>query len=96
MIVLCELGWWKLSTRGEFCMLKYWVRLCLMDDNRLPRKVYLLSRRQYLEGSQNWCGNIEKILNKYDLALLWLDEHKVKYPDPEELKGCNIGKYWRS
>ena len=35
--VLGELGWWKLRTRREFCKLKYWIRVLLMNENRLVR-----------------------------------------------------------
>jgi len=46
--VLGELGWWKLQTRRAFLKLKYWIKLSLMDDSRLVRKVYLMSRDAYL------------------------------------------------
>ena len=42
--VLGELGWWRLQTRREFLKLKYWFKVCLMEDSRLVRQVYLASR----------------------------------------------------
>src|SRR6185436_9763415 len=35
-----ELGWWRLSTRRDLLRLKYWINLILMDDGRLPKRMY--------------------------------------------------------
>ena len=43
-----ELGWWKLSTRRNFLMLKYWVGVLLMSESRLVKKVYNQSRKEYI------------------------------------------------
>ena len=43
-----ELGWWKLSTRREFLMLKYWIGLLLMNEERLVKAVYKQSKRVYI------------------------------------------------
>src|SRR6185436_15448010 len=54
--VLGELGWWRLKTRREYCKLKYWLRLLMMNNNRLVKKVYQTSKEQYLkDGTNNWC-----------------------------------------
>ena len=45
--VLGELGWWKLRTRREYCKLIYWIRILLMNENRLVKNVYHTSKREY-------------------------------------------------
>ena len=71
--VLGELGWWRLATRRRFCTLKYWIKLSLMEDDRLPRRTYLLSKELYYKhGTQNWCADIANMVDKYDLTELWM------------------------
>ena len=44
-----ELGWWKLSTRRYYLMLKYWIGLVFMNDTRLVKRVYNQSKLEYRE-----------------------------------------------
>jgi len=96
--VLGELGWWRLSTRRKFMKLKYWIKLCLMDETRLVRKVYKLSREAYTtDRKRNWCMEVHEMLVMYKLGHLWLDENLVKRPPEVNLNEYTIPrlkKYW--
>ena len=73
-----ELGWWKLSTRRNFLALKYWVKILLMSENRLVKKVYKQSKKEYIgRNRSNWLRNIHRLVQKYNLVDLWDDEERV-------------------
>jgi len=92
--VLGELGWWKLRARRDFLKLKYWIKICLMEDTRLVRKVYLLSRERYLKRrTKNWCSDVHKLVLRYGLQPIWQDEALIKNPvglNPNH----SVLKYW--
>lgn len=96
--VLGELGWWRLKTRREFLKLKYWIRLSLMDEARLVRQVYLASKDKYLTRRRtNWCSEIHKLVVKYGLQDIWLNEDLIKHPmslDANQRTVPRVKKYW--
>src|SRR6185503_6330427 len=99
--VLGELGWWKFETRVEFLMLKYWVKILLMDKNRLIRIVYNHSKEKYTkDGVENWCKKIHKLAIKYDLIELWRNEENIKITPPHTTQPTtnetNLRKRWYS
>jgi len=73
-----DLGWWKLSTRRHFLALKYWIRVLLMSDSRLVKRVYRQSKKEYIFRNRgNWAKYIHKLVQKYAVEELWSDESKV-------------------
>jgi len=96
--VIGELGWWRLKTRREYIKLKYWIHILLLDDTRLVKKVYNLSKQQYVaQNTDNWCKHIHKLAFKYNIGNFWSDETLIKQhiptvegdPSPMQLK-----RYW--
>jgi hypothetical protein len=95
--VLGELGWWKLRTRREFIKLKYWINILLMDDSRLVKRVYRISKQAFVDkGTNNWCSQIHKLAFKYQVGFLWEDETLVCPPENKEAKTSNqqLKAYW--
>src|SRR6185503_4445197 len=96
--VLGELGWWRLQARRDFLKLKYWIKLSLMNDSRLVRQVYLMSRDAYVNmRKKNWCSGIHALAAKYNLRELWRNENLIKQPAllaPQELTTVGLRKYW--
>jgi len=89
--VLGELGWWRLRTRREYTKLKYWIKIILMKETRLVKKIYRLSRKEYEENNtQNWCSLIHKILKKFKIEYLW-DENNLRVNNLNEKA---IQKHW--
>jgi hypothetical protein len=72
-----ELGLWSLQGRRDFKKLMYWMKLVLMDDNRLAKHVYKVSKNMCTKRKANWASTIRNILGKYELKHLWSDESKV-------------------
>jgi hypothetical protein len=99
--VLGELGWWTLQARREYLKIKFWIRLCLLDDTRLVRRVYQLSREAYQEHytNRNWCYDLHELLIKYDLECLWGNENFVRHPEQvprEEHTETRLKRYWET
>src|SRR5271168_2709521 len=66
-----ELGWWSLSTRREFLMLKYWLGILLMKEERLVRAVYNQSKRENIyRRRRKWVKKIHFLVCKYSLDYL--------------------------
>src|SRR6185503_9757397 len=93
-----ELGWWTLTGRLDFLRLKYWIRLCLLGEKRMVRQVYLVSRREYFQkGKQNWCAGMHKLIIKYELQAIWLNEQLIKEPvdlNPAQRTTAALRSYW--
>jgi hypothetical protein len=98
--VLGELGWWRLQTRREFLKLKYWFKVCLMEDSRLVRQVYLASREVFMnQRVHNWCYEVYELLKKYGLVDLWENEHSIRYPvgmDAVTRTLPRVKQYWEA
>lgn len=76
--VLGELGWWRLQTRRDYCKLKYWIKILMMDNTRLIRNIYNTSKQRYwIDGTSNWCRSIHILAKKYNLLNLWNDESRI-------------------
>jgi hypothetical protein len=82
-VVLGELGWWKLKTRRDFLILKYWGKVVMMKKKRLVWTVYNHNRSQYEEsqrnlgkrainsGSMKWCKYVHHALESIGLGWVW-------------------------
>src|SRR4051812_19767259 len=96
--VLGELGWWKLRTRRDFLKLKYWIKICLMGDTRLVRRVYLLSRSTFQNRHKStWCSEVYKLAVTYGLVEEWRNEDLIRHPrllNPVYHTLPSLKKYW--
>ena len=77
--------------------LKYWVRILLMEENRLVKRIYLQSKKEYLmRNRSNWTKTIHKLALKYNFVELWRDEARVMVPpvDQKDKSIEGIKKFW--
>jgi hypothetical protein len=78
--------------------LKYWIRIVLMDESRLVKRVYKCSRDQYINyRKQNWCSVIHRLVIKYNLLHLWKNEKEILEPKIDNLHNSSvvhIRNYW--
>ena len=69
-----------------------------MDETRLVRQVYVASKDTYLtRRSMNWCSEVHKLVIKYGLQDIWLNEDLIKNPvslDPNQRTVPKVKKYW--
>ena len=82
-----DLGWWSLEARRNYKKLVYFYHLEMLDNNRIIKRVYLISKNH--NKSISWAGTIHKILSLYGLQRL--------YDNPKDLynldgKGNNEAK----
>jgi hypothetical protein len=101
--VLGELGWWRMRTSREFIMLKYWIKIILMEESRLVKQVYRHSRKMsvqkilFKQKDESWVRDIYELVKKYGLYELWRDEDVVR--NPVEFKEAktekNLMNYWK-
>ena len=61
--------------------IKYWIRIVLMEDQRLVKKIYKNSKFQYkFKRVKNWCTEIHRLLIKYGFEDLWQNENSIQNP----------------
>ena len=90
-----ELGWWTLSARRHFLVLKYWIGILLMKEYRLVKKVYNQSKREFFfKQKSNWVKDVYKLVQRYDLVSLWNNEDLVWDISREEKSLENVRKCW--
>jgi hypothetical protein len=78
-LVRGELGWWTMKGRRDMIRLKYWGRLVRMDENRLTKRIYRMSRKRHRESSSsrvvdNWSRYTHSILTELGLERVWESE----------------------
>ena len=50
-----------------------------MEEERLVKKVYRISKNEYrYHRTKNWCSKMHKILIKYDLEEIWKNEDLIR------------------
>ena len=64
-----DLGWWSLEARRNYKKLVYWYHLETLENNRITKRVYLLSKNN--NKSTGWAVTIHKILSLYGLQRLY-------------------------
>jgi hypothetical protein len=79
-----ELGWWTMTARRDEIRMRFWIRLLLLNEDRLVKEVYLMSKRNWVkEKKKNWASEVHTLAIKYNLRELWEDEETV-YDVPVE------------
>ena len=63
-----DIGWNTCLVRRKISMVRYWNRLIKMPDESITKKIFLWDYRQY---NNNWCSEIENILDNVGLANLY-------------------------
>ena len=54
--------------------IRYWLKLVVMNENRLPHKAYLMLYRLDINGKVNWVSNVRKCLFQHGFGYVWLSE----------------------
>ena len=73
-----DLGFLLLRTRRDLKKLLYWMKIILMDNNRLVKIMYIYSKQQCIKFKKvNWVSSLKKIVIKYNIKYLWDDETKL-------------------
>ena len=73
-VVQGELGWWKMEGRRDFIRLKYWGKLLKMSAERLPRRIYEISKMLTENTKGSWSYITKTLLINLNLAVAWINK----------------------
>ena len=74
--IYAELNRYPLFIDSQIRTLKYWLKLLLLDETRIPRQAYEKSRRE-LTNTHGWCYKLKNMLDKGGYSNVWLDQGTV-------------------
>jgi len=80
------MGWCPARIRRCLCVLRYWNRLILLDENRLTKKIF----QSDFESNSPWCKRVKTILS--DIGLVDLYSNKM-YVNIDECRNRMSDKY---
>jgi hypothetical protein len=69
-----ELGRHPTIINSVINCIRYWLKLLVMDDNRLPKKAYVMLRKLDERGKVTWVTNVRKCLFQYGFGFVWLNQ----------------------
>jgi len=70
-LVYGEMGRFPLLVNTTIKAVKYWLKLCKLPANRLPKQAYLMMSRTNLPGRMNWAKTVEECLCKMGFGYVW-------------------------
>lgn len=75
-----DLGWCSLRARRDIMRLNYWGKLVLMEDERLPKRVYLKRKSDFTVSNttSNWCYYTHHLLSSLNLLKYWDNEKLIQ------------------
>lgn len=68
-----DMGWKPVDIGLKLCMLRLWNRVLSMDAERIPKKVFLW---EYDIGINNWCSEVEQVMDDINCSELYVDKLK--------------------
>lgn len=69
-----ELGLWRISSRMQLAVLRWWGKIVLMARDRLVHQIYRYRKAQTKESKSSWCRYVRDLLNSLNLGHVWLSE----------------------
>ena len=64
-----DLQWIPISIRTKLETINFWHRLCLLPDDRLTKKVFIIDKRLSENRCKSWCYNLKKLLVSTNLDI---------------------------
>ena len=79
-----ELGRIPLKTQRKLNILKYWIKLLKLQQDSVPKKIYLLlkddANKNMTYNGSNWAFQIKSILESIGLAFIWYNQLEMDIP----------------
>ena len=72
-MVYGDLGRFPLSLSCCTRVIQYWLKLCKMSAERLPKQAYLMLLRSNVRGRLNWAEGVRDFLNVMGFGFVWLN-----------------------
>ena len=76
-LVYKELNRYPIVINSIIRCISYWLKLMNMDDNRIPKKAYLMLHRLDVLGKRNWVTNIREFLLSNGFGDVWMNQGVV-------------------
>ena len=70
-IIYGELGRYPIYINSYIACIRYWLKILIMDENRLPFKCYKMLYNLDSGGKTNWVTNIKNCLSRYGFRIVW-------------------------
>ena len=70
-MVYSELTRYPIFVNSYLRVIKYWIRLLQMDENRLPKQVYRMLLQLDNNGKKNWVTQVREILSTTGFYFVW-------------------------
>ena len=81
-----ETGWTPVIIRHHVAMVRLWLKLVKLPEDRLTKFVFNWDHEMALSGSKCWSSEVKGILEQCDLGIMWSTKTPVGIPEKEILK----------
>ena len=94
-MVYGDLGRFPLSINTSMRAIKYWLKLCHMKGDRLPKQAWLMLLNSTIKSGRNWAESIKHCLCRLGFGYAWLnsgvgDEKRFLTQLKQRLKDCQV------
>ena len=69
-----ELSRYPILIHSKIRCIAYWLKLLAMNENRIPKKAYLMLRDLDEKGKRNWVTRVRECLYKYGFGYVWINQ----------------------
>ena len=74
-LVYRELNRYPITITCAINCLRYWLKLLRMNENRLPKKAYLMLYQLDERGKKNWVTNVRTLLFRNGFGIVWHNQN---------------------
>ena len=97
-MVYGDLGWFPRCINSSTRVIKYWLKLSKMGEDRLPKQTFELLKNCAISGDRNWAVSIKNCLFKMGFGFVWLnggvgDEKRFLKHFKQRMKDCFIQEW---
>jgi len=71
LAIYAELGRFPLALKVNTRLIKYWQKICKLDNSHLVKQAYLSMYELHTLGQDNWCNKVRSILEECNMGHLW-------------------------
>lgn len=88
-VVRGELGWWTLKGRRDYLIIKWYMKVTQLKENRLVKRIYNYRRKEMESNPKRWPWGkyIKDTLEELGLSEWW-ESHGISYSFENKLKKC--------
>jgi hypothetical protein len=73
-LVYSELNRYPITINCAVKCIRYWLKIVQMDEERLPKKAYLMLQNLDGRGKTNWVSSVRMYLYRYGFGFVWLNQ----------------------